>query len=560
MISRVQEKNELAGLNDRLASYIDKVRQLEFENSRLSRIVHSQEDTVTKEVTGIKGLYEGELTSARKLLDDMAKDKAKLQFENGKLKAELEDLHSKLRTKETDLAASEKKLLSAEAQANELQARLNDAINQRRHFEDEFNKLKKELDLLNKSLSVAKKQLEDETIQRVDLENRIQSLKEELAFKSQIFEQELNESVSRSRVVVEEADGILQHEYENKLGAALKEMREDMEEQMRKNREDTEAVFEKRLAELRELSSRGVNGSGDKMQAEFRNAQKHIEELNAEIVRLNMQRQDSEARLRDLENQLRKEQDSHAIDNDMLNAEIQRLRKQNEEQLAEYRDLMDIKIQLDAEIAAYRKLLESEESRLNLSTVEGTPGRTPAEPSRKRQRTELDTTGFGAGASASSSTMQSSSDFSVSSSAKDAVEISETCTDGKFVKLLNTSADKEISLGGWVLKHVSGGQETMYKFHRTSHIKPQQTVTVWSSNCDQTHSPPSNLVMKDQRWFAGDDMRTVLLDTKGEEMASRSLKRAAMRTSTLLVRSAPEATPSSAPEKRKSWSWSLFRS
>ena len=59
MVSRVQEKNELASLNDRLAAYIDRVRQLEAENSRLSRMVQSQEETVTKEVTGIKGLYEG---------------------------------------------------------------------------------------------------------------------------------------------------------------------------------------------------------------------------------------------------------------------------------------------------------------------------------------------------------------------------------------------------------------------------------------------------------------------------------------------------------------------
>jgi len=45
----------------------------------------------------------------------------------------------RLRAKESELSASEKKLLSAESQVNELQARLNDAVNQRRHFEDEYN-------------------------------------------------------------------------------------------------------------------------------------------------------------------------------------------------------------------------------------------------------------------------------------------------------------------------------------------------------------------------------------------------------------------------------------
>lgn len=50
-------------------------------------------------------------------------------------------------------------------------------------------KLKKEFDALAKSQASAKKQLEDETIMRVDLENRIQSLKEELAFLSEVHKQ-----------------------------------------------------------------------------------------------------------------------------------------------------------------------------------------------------------------------------------------------------------------------------------------------------------------------------------------------------------------------------------
>lgn len=49
--------------------------------------------------------------------------------------------------------------------------------------------LKAELAALEKQLATAKKQLEEETLLRVDLENRVQSLKEDLHFKSQVYAQ-----------------------------------------------------------------------------------------------------------------------------------------------------------------------------------------------------------------------------------------------------------------------------------------------------------------------------------------------------------------------------------
>lgn len=49
-ISRLQEKEELRHLNDRLAVYIDRVRSLELENDRLSLKVSEKEEVTTREV------------------------------------------------------------------------------------------------------------------------------------------------------------------------------------------------------------------------------------------------------------------------------------------------------------------------------------------------------------------------------------------------------------------------------------------------------------------------------------------------------------------------------
>jgi len=69
------------------------------------------------------------------------------------------------------------------------------------------------------------------------------------------------------------------------------------------------------------------------------------------------------SRLEKLELQLRKEQEEREITVAAKDAEIDRLQKLVDDQLREYRDLLDVKIQLDTEITAYRRLLEVEESR-----------------------------------------------------------------------------------------------------------------------------------------------------------------------------------------------------
>lgn len=93
--SRLQEKADLQCLNDRLAVYIDRARQLEQENNRLMVQVHTSEETVRTEVTNIKHMYDVELSDARKMLDETAREKARLEIDLRRISDENADLKAR---------------------------------------------------------------------------------------------------------------------------------------------------------------------------------------------------------------------------------------------------------------------------------------------------------------------------------------------------------------------------------------------------------------------------------------------------------------------------------
>jgi len=214
-------------------------------------------------------------------------------------------------------------------------------------------------------------------------------------------------------------------------------------------------------------------------------------------------------------------------ENMTLKGDVAKLRAEMEAMLKELERIIDTKLGLELEIAAYRRLLEGEENRVGLrhivdSIISGQEERSLSHDiSYSMNQSDLSAL-TDSSLKITKGEMQAKTTFQ--RTAKGPVTIAESDSDGKFIILENTGR-KEEALSGWKIKRaIDGEDKPEFSFAEDAVLKPNDKIKIWAKDLKPADAGVNDLEFGEPTWGVGGNIVTRLVNPTGEDRASHVQK------------------------------------
>jgi len=520
--SRHKEKKDMQDLNERLANYIEKVRFLEAQNRRLADELEKLKSKWGKETEMIKAMYEAELAEARRLLDDAVKEKSRLEIRLTSTEEYLDELKMRLDAALKDAAESRERADRNIQQLSDYEGEIAMLRRRLESLEGDRDKEKGLIKRLQDALNAARSDLDNETLLHIDAENRRQTLEEELEFLKAVHEQELKELQA---MAYRDTTSENREYWKNEMGQALREIQQAYDDKIDGMRSELEGYYNLKVQEVRTGAARTNMETGHSKEESkrlktqlgaIRDKLGDLEARNLALAReLEALRREKEERERELEEE-----------NLILKGDVAKLRAEMEAMLKELERIIDSKLGLELEIAAYRRLLEGEENRAGLrqivdSIISGQEERSLSrDVSYSVHQSELSA----ADSSVKITRGEMQAKTSYQRTAKGPVTISECDSEGKFILLENTGK-KEETLSGWKVKRtIDGEDKPEFSFAEEALLKPGDKIKIWAKDSKPADAGVNDLEFIEPTWGVGGNVVTKLINPAGEDRASHIQK------------------------------------